>query len=154
MPVKHQPDGYHSVTPYLMIRGAAAAIDFYKAAFGAVEELRLDGPDGKVGHAEIRIGDSALMLADECPEAMASSPTTLGGPGLTLMIYVPDSDRVFAQALAAGGKELRPMKTQFYGDRSGSLVDPFGHIWTISTHVEDVTPEEINRRLAAMMPVA
>lgn len=151
MAVKPIPDGYHSVTPYLIVRGGAAALDFYKKAFGAVELMRLDGPEGKVGHAEIRIGDSTVMLADEFPEMGAISPQTLGGSGVGLMIYVEDVDAHFKQALQAGGTEIRPVKDQFYGDRSGTLKDPFGHQWTIATHTEDLTPEEIGKRAAAAM---
>lgn len=140
------PDGYHSVTPYLIVKGASRAIDFYKQAFGATELLRMDGPDGTIGHAEIKIGDSPVMLADEHPEMGFRSPQTLGGPGLSLMIYVEKVDEVFPRAIAAGAKELRPVQDQFYGDRSGILEDPFGHIWTISTHVEDVPEDEMLRR--------
>lgn len=140
------PDGYHSVTPYLIVKGASRAIDFYKQAFGATELLRMDGPDGSIGHAEIKIGDSPVMLADEHPEMGFRSPQTLGGPGLSLMIYVENVDEVFPRAIAAGAKELRPVQNQFYGDRSGTLEDPFGHIWTVSTHVEDIPEDEMLRR--------
>lgn len=149
MPVKPIPDGYQSVTPYLIIDGAAAAIDFYKRAFGAVELMRLSAPDGKVGHAEVQIGTAILMLADEFPEMGAKGPSSYGGSPVSFMIYVEDVDAKFEQALAAGGTEVRPVKNQFYGDRSGTLKDPFGHTWTIGTHIEDVTPEEINRRFEA-----
>lgn len=148
MAVKAIPEGYHSVTPYLIISGAAAAIDFYKQAFGATELFRMPAPGGRVGHAELKIGDSPIMLADEFPEMGHKSPTTLGGSPVSLMIYVADVDAVFKQAIAAGGKEQRPVKDQFYGDRSGSLEDPFGHIWHIATHVEDVSGEEMKRRVA------
>lgn len=151
MAVQPIPDGYHSVTPYLICGGAAAAIDYYKKAFGAVELMRLDGPDGKIGHAEIRIGNSIIMLADEHPEFMQKGPKAYGGSPVTLAVYVPNVDEMFAQAIAAGGQELRPVKDQFYGDRSGTLVDPFGHTWTIMTHIEDVPQDEIERRLHAMM---
>jgi len=150
MSVSPIPAGYHSVTPYLIIKGAAEAIDFYKKAFDAVEVMRIGGPDGKVGHAELQIGDSRIMLADEHPQMGFRSPTTLGGAGISLMIYVNDVDTVFPKAIAAGGKELRPLQNQFYGDRSGTLEDPFGHVWTISTHIEDLTEEELLRRAAAM----
>lgn len=150
MPVKPIPDGYHSLTPYLYIRGAAAALDFYKKAFGAVELMRMPGPDGKIGHAEIRIGDSPVMLADEMPQMGVTSPQALGGVSSSLMFYVNDCDAVFKQAIAAGAKEFRPLKDQFYGDRSGSVTDPFGHVWTISTHKEDLSGEDIAKRLAAM----
>ena len=146
MTVKPIPDGYHSVTPYLIVNGAARALDFYKQAFGATELLRMDGPDGSIGHAEIKIGDSPVMLADEHPQMGFRSPRTLGGPGVSLMIYVENVDEVFPRAISAGAKELRAIQDQFYGDRSGTLEDPFGHIWTISTHKEDLSNEEMNRR--------
>jgi len=142
------PDGYHSVTPYLIINGAAAAIDFYKKAFGATELFRMEH-EGKVGHAEIKIGDSPIMLADEQPAMDYVSPKALGGTPVSLMIYVDDVDTIFTQALKAGAVELQPLRDQFYGDRSGNLKDPFGHVWTVATHKEDVTPEEINKRIAA-----
>jgi PhnB protein len=151
MPVKPVPDGYHVVTPYLIISGAAKAIEFYQEAFGASEVMRLAGPDGRIGHAEIQIGDSRVMLADESLERNARSPQTLGGTPVSLMIYVADVDAVAARALTAGAKEVRPVQDQFYGDRSGTFCDPFGHVWTISTHREDVAPDELERRLAAMM---
>ena len=148
-PVKPIPDGYHSVTPYLSIKGAAAALEYYKKAFGAIELFRMDGPDGRIGHAEIKIGDSPIMLADEYPEMEFVSPQTLGGSPVGLMIYVEDVDTVYARALTEGGQEVKPLQDQFYGDRSGTLKDPFGHVWTIATHKEDVSPEEIDRRAAA-----
>lgn len=151
MPVKPIPDGYHTVTPYLIVQGAARAIDFYKQAFGASELMRLADPSGKVGHAEIRIGDSPVMLADEFPEMGVRGPLSLGGAAVHMLIYVEDVDARFAQAIAAGGKETRPLKDQFYGDRSGTLVDPFGHQWTLATHKEDLAPGEIDKRFAAMM---
>ena len=144
--VKPIPDGYHSVTPYLIVNGASRAIDFYKQAFGATELLRMEGPGGSIGHAEVKIGDSPVMLADEHPEMGYRSPRTLGGAGVSLMIYVENVDEVFPRAIAAGGKELRPVQNQFYGDRSGTLEDPFGHVWTISTHVEDLSNDEVLRR--------
>lgn len=150
MPVKPIPDAYHTVTPYIIVDNAAAAIDFYKRAFGAVETMRLPMPDGKVAHAEIKIGDSHIMLADEAPAHGVKSPKTVGGTSLTLMIYVADVDTVFTRALEAGGILLRPLRNQFYGDRSGCLTDPFGHQWTIATHIEDVSPEEIDRRLSGV----
>jgi len=146
---KKIPDGYHSVTPYLMIDGAAQAIEFYKAAFGAKEEGRFEGPGGKIGHAEIKIGDSPVMLSDEYSEMGYVGPKKRGGTSVTLLIYVEDVDSVFKQAISAGATEERPVVNQFYGDRSGTLVDPFGHVWTIATHVEDVTEEEMQRRMAA-----
>ena len=142
------PDGYHSVTPYLIVKGAARALEFYKKAFNAQELYRLDAPGGMIGHAEIQIGDSRVMLSDEFPEMGARSPETLGGSPIGLCIYVEDVDALFRQAVAAGGKEERPVKDQFYGDRSGTLRDPFGHQWTIATHREDVSPEEMARRMA------
>ena len=149
MAVKTIPDGYHSVTPYLIISGAGEAIDYYKKAFGATELLRMPAPGGKVGHAEIKIGDSPIMLADEFPEMGYKSPKTLGGSPVSLMIYVAEVDTVFDQAIAAGGKVQRPVKDQFYGDRSGTLEDPFGHVWHIATHKDDVSAEEMERRAKA-----
>ena len=151
MAVQFKPDGYHTATPYLIIQGAAKAIEFYKQAFEATELMRLDSPGGKIGHAEIKIGDSILMLADEHPEMGFRSPQALGGTPVSLMLYVVDSDAMFAQAIAAGGTVQRPIQDQFYGDRSGQLIDPFGHVWTISTHKEDLTPAEINARLTGMV---
>ena len=148
--VKPIPDGYHAITPYLIVKGAAAAIEFYKRAFGAVEIMRLSGPDGKVGHAEIRIGDSVVMLADEHPEMGAKSPQTFGGSPISILLYVKDVDAVIHQAVAAGAKIQRPIEDKFYGDRMGSLDDPFGHVWHVSTHTEDVTPEEMKKRSAAL----
>jgi PhnB protein len=148
MHVKPIPDGYHAVTPYLIVRGAREAIEFYTRALGAVELYRLDGPEGRIGHAELQIGDCRVMLADEAPAMGALSPTTLGGAGVHLMLYVEDVDARFAQAIAAGGRETRPVKDQFYGDRSGIFVDPFGYQWTVATHVEDVPPAEMERRAA------
>ena len=148
--VKPIPDGYRSVTPYLMIKGAAQAIDFYKKAFGAKERMRVPGPGGKVMHAEIEIGDSVVMLADEFPEMGALGPQTIGGTPVAIHLYVENVDATFAQALAAGARQEQPLTNQFYGDRSGSLVDPFGHKWHLATHVEDVSPEEIERRLQSM----
>ena len=147
------PEGYHSITPYLSIKGAAEAIAYYQRAFGAVELYRLAMPDGRIGHAELQIGDSRIMLADEMPDmpdAVTSSPRTLKGTSFGLALYLKDVDAAFAQAIAAGGTVKRPVKTQFYGDRSGTLEDPFGHIWTLSTHVEDVSPDEMKKRMAAM----
>lgn len=151
MAVQAIPDGYHSVTPYIICRGAAAAIEFYKQAFGATELMRLPGPGGVVAHAEVKIGNSPIMLADEHPEMGAKSPQAFGGSPVGLMIYVEDVDTIFQQAVAAGATVERPLQNQFYGDRSGTIVDPFGHKWTIATHIEDVAPEEIDRRLATMM---
>jgi len=146
MTVKAIPDGYHSVTPYLIVDGAAAALDFYRRAFGAQELFRMPMGD-RIGHAEMKIGDSIVMLADEWPDMGYIGPKNRGGSTVGLMIYVEKVDAVFTQALAAGATEERPVQDQFYGDRSGNLVDPFGHRWTIATHVEDVAPEEMKRRM-------
>lgn len=140
------PAGYHSVTPYLIVNGTAAAIDFYRRAFGAAEIMRLDGPHGKIWHAEIQIGNARVMLADEYPEMGFVSPQTLGGAGVSLLVYVSDVDAVFAQAVDAGAVQLRAVQHQFYGDRSGMLRDPYGHVWSIATHVEDLSTEEICAR--------
>lgn len=146
--VKPVPDGYHSVTPYLIIDGAAKAIEFYKNVFGATEILRLPGPDGKLGHAEIRIGDSVLMMADEMKDMGYRSPKALGGNPVGIMLYVEDVGRTFEKAVASGATVEKPVQDQFYGDRSGTVLDPFGYKWTIATHVEDVSPEEMKRRIA------
>lgn len=151
MATKSIPDGYHSITPYLIIKGAAGAIDFYKRVFGATELMRMPDPSGKIGHAEIMIGDSHIMLADEYPEMGHRSPQTLGGAGVSLMIYLDDVDGVYKRALAAGAKQVQPLKDQFYGDRSGTVQDPYGHVWTIATHVEDIAPEEMQRRATEAM---
>jgi PhnB protein len=148
--VKAIPEGYHSVTPYLIIDGAARALDFYKQAFDAKELMRMPAPNDRIGHAEIRIGNTVIMLADEHPEMDARSPGHYGGSPVTLMVYVEDVDRQFKQAVAAGATEVRPVADQFYGDRSGTLKDPFGHSWHLSTHKEDVSPEEMTRRMAAL----
>jgi PhnB protein len=151
--VKPIPDGHHTVTPYLMISGAAKALDFYKKAFGAKEVLRMDGPEGKVMHAEIQIGDSRIMVADEMPnmpDMGFRSPNSLGGTGVGILLYVPDVDALAKQATAAGAKVLRPVQDQFYGDRAGTFADPFGHMWTLSTHIEDVPPDELRKRAEAM----
>jgi PhnB protein len=147
--VNFKPEGYHTATPYLIVHDAPAAIDFYKRVFGAVEVVRMQQPDGKVGHAEIRVGDSHIMLADEHPEIAAYSPRHYGGTPVTLMLYFPDADATFAQAVAAGASELRPMADQFYGDRSGVVQDPFGHKWVLATHVRDVSAAEMQ---AAIQP--
>lgn len=145
------PEGYHSVTPYLSIHGASEAIEFYKKAFGAKELFRMPMPDGRIGHAEIQIGDSRVMLADENEEMDFRSPKALGGTPASLMVYVEDVDRMFQQAMVAGARVLKPLKNQFYGDRSGNLEDPFGHKWTLATHVEDVAPEEMEKRMKEAM---
>ena len=149
MAVKPIPDGYQAVTPYLIVSGAARALDFYKQVFGATEIMRMPGPNG-IAHAEIRIGDSVVMLADESPDMGYKGPVALGGSPVSLMLYVADVDATFQRAIAAGAVQQRPVKDQFYGDRSGTLEDPFGHVWTLATHIEDVAPDEIDRRLAAM----
>ena len=147
--VKPIPEGYHSLTPYLIVDGAAAAMDYYKKAFGAIELFRMEH-EGKIGHAEMKIGDSPFMLGDAMPQQGHKDPKTLGGSPVGLMIYVDDVDTIYKQAIDAGGTEVKALQDQFYGDRSGTLTDPFGHVWTVSTHKEDVSPEEIERRLAAM----
>jgi PhnB protein len=152
--VKPIPEGYHSVTPYLIVKGAGAAIDFYKKAFGATEVLRMEGPGGKIMHAELQIGNSRIMLADENPEiGYPALPEGVRSP-VGLMIYVENVDKTAAQATAAGIKTERPVADQFYGDRSGNFIDPFGHRWTIATHVEDVSEEELERRVTAMAKTA
>jgi PhnB protein len=143
------PDGYHTATPYLIVKGAAQAIEFYKKAFGATELMRMPQPGGKIGHAEIKIGDSPIMLADESPDVGARSPQSIGGSPVSIMLYVEDVDRIFSQAVAAGAKVKRPVADQFYGDRTGGIEDPFGHLWYIATHKEDVSPEEMRKRAAA-----
>ena len=147
MAVKSQPDGYHCVTPYLTVRGAAAAMEFYKSAFGATEVLRLPMPDGTLAHAEVQIGDSKVMFADENPAWGNKSPAALGGASGGVMLYVSDADAAFARAVSAGATVRMPVATQFYGDRCGSVIDPFGHVWTIATHVEDVPPTEMQARM-------
>jgi PhnB protein len=151
MAVKPIPEGYYTATPYLIIKDAARAIAFYKQAFAATELMRFADPSGKIGHAEIKIGNSPIMLADEHPDMGYRSPQSLGGTPVSILLYVADVDAQFRQALAAGAKEMRPVKDQFYGDRSGTLVDPFGHVWTIATHKEDVSLEEVNRRFETFM---
>ncbi len=150
MAVKHIPDGYHTATPYLIVKEAARAIDFYKQVFGATELMRFPGPGGTIGHAEIKIGDSPIMLADEVPQMGYRSPEALGGSPVSLMLYVQDVDKVVDRAVKAGAKLERAVADQFYGDRNGTIHDPFGHVWTIATHKEDVSPEEMKRRTAAM----
>ncbi len=147
--VKPIPEGYHVITPYLIIKGASDAIEFYKKAFGATEVMRMAQPDGRIGHAELQIGDSKFMLADEFPEMDVRSPRSIGGTAVMLHLYVEDVDTVVGRALSAGAKALRPIQDQFYGDRSGSVADPYGHVWHVATHKEDLSPEEIRRRAAA-----
>ncbi len=148
MAVEPIPSGYHSVTPYIIVDGGAQAIEFYTKAFGAEEMARMPGPEGRIMHAEIKIGDSPVMLADEFPDMGAKGPKAFGGSPTSLMIYVEDVDAVFGRALEAGATEVRAVQNQFYGDRSGTLKDPFGHQWTIATHVEDVSDEDLQRRMA------
>jgi PhnB protein len=147
---KPVPDGYHTVTPYLVIKNAGKAIKFYKEAFGATELTRLAAPDGGVMHAEIRIGDSPVMLCDECPDWNSLSPQTIGGTSVSIVLYLEDVDTVVNRAVAAGATLLMPVADQFWGDRMGTVADPFGHKWSIATHTEDVAPEEISKRAKAL----
>jgi PhnB protein len=149
MAVKPIPEGYHSVTPYLIIEGAGDAIEFYQKAFGATELFRFPTPDGKIGHAEIKIGDSPIMLADAYPDMGYNGPKSLGGSPVSLMIYVADVDTVFNQAVQAGATVKEAVSDKFYGDRIGTLTDPFGHVWHVSTHKEDVSLEEMEKRAKA-----
>jgi PhnB protein len=142
-----KPDNYHTITPYLIVDDASQALDFYKNAFNAIEIMRFNKPDGKIGHAEIKIGDSFLMLADEQPQMNTLSPKSLGGSPICMHLYVEDVDALYHQALAAGGAATLPVEDKFYGDRSGTLTDPFGHVWCLSTHTEDLNPKEINERM-------
>jgi len=150
------PKGYHSITPYLVIKGAAQAIDYYKKVFGATEVFRMDQPDGKVAHAELQIGDSRIMLADEQPNMGAghASAASIGASPVSLYLYLPDVDRVVERAVSAGAKTLKPVQDQFYGDRSGFIQDPFGHLWGIATHIEDVAPQEMAERAKKAMQAA
>jgi PhnB protein len=154
--VPYIPKGYNTVTPYLIIKGAARAIEYYKKVFGATETVHMPGPDGKVGHAELKIGDSHIMLADENPSMGQghTSATTIGASPISLYVYLPDVDKVFDRAIAEGGKVLKPVQDQFYGDRSGFLQDPFGHLWGVATHVEDVSPQEMKERMKKLAPAA
>jgi len=149
--VKPIPDGYPQVTPYLCVEGAAAAIDYYSAVFGATERTRMPAPEGKVGHAELQIGDSVIMLADEFPEMNILSPKSIGGTPVSLSIYVEDVDGVVERAVGAGATALRPVRDEFYGDRTGQFEDPFGHRWSVSTHIEDVSEEEMAKRASEAM---
>ena len=146
--VKSVPEGYHSVIPYLIIQDATQALEFYKKAFEAIEVMRMPTPDGKIGHAEIKIGDSHIMLADEFPERGFRGPKALGGTPVGIMVYVENVDETVSKAVAAKAKILQPVKNQFYGDRSGQIEDPFGHSWYIATHIEDVPPKEMEKRAA------
>lgn len=148
--VKPVPDGYHTVTPYIAVRGAAKALEFYANAFGAKELFRMPGPGGAVMHAEMRIGDSHIMLGDEAPQMGASSPQTIGGSPVTLLLYVDDVDASFVRATKAGCTAQLPPTDMFWGDRYCKLQDPFGHLWAIATHKEDVSPEEMAKRMAAL----
>jgi PhnB protein len=150
MAVKPIPEGYRSVTPYLIVKGAVRAIDFYKQAFGATEIMRFPGPNNTIVHAEIKIGDSVVMLSDSPVGGEFRDPQALGGSPIGLMIYVPEVDKTFKNAVSLGAKQSRPVVDQFYGDRSGTLVDPFGHVWTVATHVEDVSPQQMQERMANM----
>ena len=146
MAVKPIPEGYRSVTPHLYVNGGAQALDFYQKAFGAEEIMRVPMPDGRLGHAEFRIGDSVIMLADEFPEMNVRGPKSLGGAGISLALYVQDVDKFVERAVAAGAKLTQPVQNKFYGDRSGTIEDPYGHVWHVSTHIEDVSEEELKRR--------
>ena len=150
----HRPDGYHSVTPYLFIKGAASAIDYYKNVFGAKERMRMPGPNDRIMHAELQIGDSIIMLADENPQAGATSPQTVGGASNSLHVYVENVDAVTQKAVTAGAKLVRSVKDEFYGDRTGTISDPFGQIWSVATHIEDVSPEEMKKRMTKAMSQA
>ncbi len=149
MSVKPIPEGYHSVTPYLIVDGAAEAIDFYTKVFGACESMRLEMGDS-LAHAEIQIGDSIVMLADENREMNFLSPKSIGGTPVSICLYMEDVDTVFQRAIDAGSTQLRPVVDQFYGDRSGTFQDPFGHVWTVATHIEDLTEEELAERMKSM----
>ena len=144
--VHYIPKGYNSITPYLIIKGAAEAIEYYKKVFGATEVMRMPGPSGRIGHAELKIGDSNVMLADEFPEMDYRSPVTLGSSPVSMLLYVEDADSTVERAVANGAKILKPVQDQFYGDRMGSIKDPFGHHWSIATHTEDVSPEQMKER--------
>jgi PhnB protein len=151
--VKPVPEGYHTITPYLSVRGGEKAIEFYRKAFGAEELYRIPMPGGKVGHAELQIGSSRIMLADEFPDMpdnVIASPSTLAGSSMGLNLYLPDVDAAFARAVAAGASVRRPVKDQFYGDRSGTVTDPFGHVWTLSTRTENLTHAEMMKRMAEL----
>ncbi len=150
MATKPIPEGYHTLTPYLVVKDGARAIDFYKRAFGAQERFRMPGPDGRIGHAELQIGDSIVMLADEAPEHGAYSPDSLKGTPVTFVFYVNDVDSAYKRAVDAGARVHEPLENKFYGDRMGSVTDPFGHTWHLATHIEDVSPEEMQRRGAEL----
>jgi PhnB protein len=149
--VKPIPDGYPQVTPYLCVDGAKDAMEFYMKVFGASERMHMPSPGGKIGHAELELGDSLIMLADEHPEMGIVGPKTVGGTPVLINLYVEDVDAVYQAAIDAGAKPLRELEDQFYGDRSGQFEDPWGHHWSVATHVEDVPPDEMEKRMAAMM---
>jgi PhnB protein len=152
--VHYIPEGYNSVTPYLVIKGAAEAIEYYKNVFGATELVRMPDPSGRIGHAELKIGNSHIMLADEFPEMEYRGPLSLGSSPVSMLLYVEDVDKVVERAVAAGAKILKPVQDQFYGDRSGFIQDPFGHLWGVATHIEDVSPQEMKERMTKAMPAA
>ena len=149
--VKPVPDGYHTITPYLIVNGAAAAIEFYKRAFGATEVMRMPAPDGRIGHAELQLGDCRVMLADEYPQMDCRGPKSVGGTPVFLHMYVDDVDAVVKQAVAAGARVVRPVQDQFYGDRMGTVADPYGHVWHVSTHKEDLSMDELRARAEKAM---
>jgi PhnB protein len=151
MPPQPVPEGYHTVTPYLAVEDASKAIDYYKKAFGAKERVRMDAPDGKIGHAELEIGDSIVMLSDPFPQASTKPPKELGGTSASVFLYVDDVDSVVQDAIDAGATITMPVENQFWGDRFGTVTDPFGHLWSVATHVEDVPPEEMAERAKAAM---
>jgi PhnB protein len=152
--VSYIPEGYNSITPYLVIKGAAEAIEYYKNVFGATEVMRMAQPDGRIGHAELKIGNSHIMLADEFPEMEHRGPLSLGSSPVSMLLYVEDVDKIVERAVAAGAKILKPVQDQFYGDRSGFIQDPFGHLWGVATHKEDVSPQEMKERMKKMKPAA
>jgi PhnB protein len=150
MPGKPIPDGYQAITPYLIIDGANSAIEFYKTVFGATERMRIGAPGGRIGHAELLIGGSVIMLADEFPEMDARGPKSIGGTPVSLLLYVENVDDVVRRAIDAGATLRRAVETKFYGDRGGTVIDPWGHVWNIATHVEDVSVEEMQNRMAKL----
>lgn len=152
--VPYLPEGYNSITPYLVIKGAAEAIEYYKSVFGATEIMRMPDPSGRIGHAELKIGNSHIMLADEFPEMEYRGPLTLGSSPVSILLYVEDVDGTVQRAVAAGAKILKPVQDQFYGDRSGFIQDPFGHLWGVATHKEDVSPQEMKERMKQAKPAA
>ena len=154
--VKPIPEGFHTVTPYLIVKGAAKAIDYYKKVFGATETVRMNGPEGKVGHAELKIGNSHIMLADENPSMGQghTSAASMGGSPVSLYVYLPNVDEVVRRATTEGAKILKPVEDQFYGDRTGFIQDPFGHLWGVATHIEDVSPKDMEARMKKMMKAA